>query len=116
MTSGNGKRTGYDSFALSGLRLSDDSGRFVEYDLNSAYAGRTLLDIVQGCMGSNRVNTASSAWNAGLCSNVGTQKSSSGSFGAFSLSTVLRIGVGDGQTGQSGDWALPTNGISNAQS
>ena len=57
-------------------------------------------------MGSNRYNTGSSTWTAGLCSNVGTRTSSSGSFGSFSLSSALRIGVGDGQSGQSYDWAL----------
>ena len=87
----------------------------MEYKLNKGYAGRTLLSIVQGCMGSNRRNTGSSAWNAGLCSNVGTRTSSSGSFGSFSLSDVLRIGVGDGHSGQSADWALlmPLNGNAN---
>ena len=78
----------------------------MEYKLNKGYAGRTLLSIVQGCMGSNSKNTGSSAWNAGLCSNVGTRTSSSGSsFGSFSLSSVLRIGVGNGGS-DSYDWAL----------
>ena len=97
---------------LSGLRLSDSSGRFVAYELKGAYAGRTLLSIVQGCMGNKRFNTNSAAWRAGQCSNVGTQtSSSSGSFNGFSLSSVLRIGVGDGQVNDE-DWALlmPLNG------
>ena len=100
---------------LYNLRLSDNSSRFVEYKLNDGYAGRTLLSIVQGCMGSNRTNTGRSAWTAGLCSNVGTRtSSSSGYFGSFSLSSVLRIGVGDGQ-GNSEDWALlmPLSGNAN---
>ena len=87
---------------ISSLRLSDASGRFVEYKLNKGYAGRTLLSIVQGCMGSNRRNTGGSAWRNGLCSNVGTRTSSSGS---FYPSPVLRIGVGDGGY-DSYDWAL----------
>ena len=102
----------YDNMPLSNLRLSDDSGRFVEYKLRSGYAGRTLLSIVQGCMGSSRRNTGSSGWRSGLCSNVGTRTSYSGSFGSgFSLSRVLRIGVGDGQNNAE-DWALlmPLNG------
>ena len=109
--SSTGKQAAYDKMPLSTLRLSDSSGRFVEYKLNKGYAGRTLLSIVQGCMGSYRRNTASSAWNAGRCSNVGTRTSSSGSFGSFSLSEVLRIGVGDGQNAGA-DWALlmPLNG------
>ena len=99
---------------VSGLRLSDSSGRFVEYKLNDGYAGRTLLSIVQGCMGSNRRNTGSSAWNDGLCSSVGTRTSYSGSFGLLSLSSVLRIGVGDGGN-DSYDWALlmPLSGNAN---
>ena len=49
-----------------------------------------------------------------MCSNVGTRTSSSGSFGSFSLSSVLRIGVGDGQV-NSDDWALlmPLSGNGN---
>ena len=103
--SGSGKRTAYDTLPVSRLRLSDSSGRFVEYNLNAGYAGRTLLSIVQGCMGSSRANTGSSKWNAGLCSNVGTLVSSSGSFGNFLVSSTLRIGVGDGYA-NSDDWAL----------
>ena len=83
---GSGKRAAYDTMPLYSLRLSDSSGRFVEYKLNDGYAGRTLLSIVQGCMGSNRRNTGGQAWRTGLCSNVGTRTSSSGSFGSFSLS------------------------------
>merc|ERR1719201_2276477 len=103
--SGSGKRAAYDHSPVSFLRLSDSSGRFVEYKLNKGYAGRTLLSIVQGCMGSNRYNTDTSAWRAGLCSNVGTRTSSSGSFTGGSVSSVLRIGVGEGQV-NSYDWAL----------
>ena len=112
VTTGSGKRAVYDTLPLSSLRLSDSSGRFVEYKLNDGYAGRTLLSIVQGCMGSNRRNTGSSAWRSGRCSNVGTRTSYSGSFGSrFSLSQVLRIGVGDGNS-DANDWALlmPLNG------
>ena len=114
VSSGSGKRAAYDTLPVSSLRLSDSSGRFVEYKLNDGYAGRTLLSIVKGCMGSSRQNTGSSAWNAGLCSNVGTRTSSSGSFGSFSLSEVLRIGVGDGGS-DNPDWALlmPLSGNAN---
>ena len=105
VSSGFGKRAAYDYSPISSLKLSDSSGRFVEYKLNDGYAGRTLLSIVQGCMGSRRHNTGSSTWTAGLCSNVGTRTSSSGSFGSFSLSDVLRIGVGDGHV-NGYDWAL----------
>ena len=56
-------------------------------------------------MGSNRRNSGSSDWKAGLCRNVGKLRSSSGSFGRFSVSSTLRIGVGDGGS-DSNDWAL----------
>ena len=115
VSSGSGKRAAYDQLPISSLRLSDSSGRFVEYKLNNGYAGRTLLSIVQGCMGSNRRSTGGSAWRNGLCSNVGTRtSSSSGSFTGGSLSSVLRIGVGDGQV-NSDDWALlmPLSGNGN---
>ena len=105
VNSGEGKRVAYDVLPVSNLRFSDSTGRFVEYKLNKRYAGRTLLSIVQGCMGSNRQSTSSSAWGAGLCSDVGARTSSSGSFGWFSLSEVLRIGVGDEQN-DGDDWAL----------
>ena len=111
---GSGKRKEYNTLVVSRLRFSDKSGRFVEYDLNDGYAGRTLLSIVQGCMGSNRRNTGSSDWKAGLCRNVGTLRSSSASFGRFSVSPTLRIGVGDGGS-DSSDWALlmPLQGNAN---
>ena len=114
VTSGSGKRAAYDTLPVYSLRFSDSSGRFVQYKLNKGYAGRTLLSIVKGCMGSIRQNTGSSAWNAGLCSNVGTRTSSSGSFGSFSLSEVLRIGVGDGGS-DGNDWGLlmPLSGNGN---
>ena len=114
VSSGSGKRAAYDTMPIFNLRLSDSSGSFVEYKLNDGYAGRTLLSIVQGCMGSNRRSTGGSAWRAGLCSNVSTRTSYSGSFGSFSLSSVLRIGVGDGGS-DSYDWALlmPLSGNAN---
>ena len=115
VNSGSGKRAAYDTLPLSNLQLSDGSGRFVEYKLNKGYAGRTLLSIVQGCMGSNRRSTGGSAWRNGLCSNVGTRtSSSSGSFTGGSLSSVLRIGVGDGGS-DTYDWALlmPLSGNGN---
>ena len=65
-------------------------------------------------MGSYRQNTGNTNWFIGLCSNVGTRTSCRGTFGGFSLSSVLRIGVGDGQNNIH-DWALlmPLNGNAN---
>jgi hypothetical protein len=59
VSSGNGKRAAYDAMSITGLRLSDASGRFAEYDLSPAYAGKTLQSIVSTCMGSNRNNNNS---------------------------------------------------------
>ena len=111
---GSGKRPAYDNLPISNIRLSDGSGRFVDYKLNKGYAGRTLLSIVQGCMGSNRRNEGGSRWNNGLCNNVGKLTSYSGSFTGGSLSSVLRIGVGNGGS-DTNDWALlmPLNGNAN---
>ena len=105
VVSGQGKRSVYNTLAITRLRFSDNSGRFVEYALNPKYKRRTLLSIVQECIGNKRSNDGSSAWDSGLCNNVGKLRSKSGSFGRFSVSSVLRIGVGD--TGSDrGDWAL----------
>ena len=114
---GDGKRSTYDTLNITRLRFSDSYGRFAEYDLNPKYAGRTLLSIVQGCMGSNRRNDRDDAWKAGRCSNVGKLRASSGSFGKFKVSPVLRIGVGDASNRkkQNYDWALlmPLQGNAN---
>merc|ERR1711881_119264 len=104
--SGSGKRVAYDTTPVYSIRLSDASGRFAEYKLNPGYAGRTLLSIVQKCMGSARTNTNAAKWRSGYCTNVGTKTSSKGSFPSkHPLSSKLRIGVGDGQK-DSPDWAL----------
>jgi len=98
-----GKRTAYDSLALSSVRFSDDSGQFAEYTLSSAYAGQTLLQIVVNCMGgSTRSNDGSSTWTNGHCDSVGILTSSSG---ISNLDNNLRIGVGDASN-DGLDWAL----------
>jgi hypothetical protein len=111
VSSGNGKRAAYDTLAISGIRFSDVTGRFAEYDLGANYAGKTLQSIVSTCMGSNRNNNNSPAWKAGQCSNVGKLASSNGVSG---VSQVLRIGVGDGSA-DGVDWALfmPVTGNGN---
>jgi len=102
VSSGAGKRAAYDTLMISRLRFGDASGRWVEYELNPTYAGKTLQSIVSSCMSSNRMNNNSAAWQAGQCSNVGKLTSSHSVSG---VSQVLRIGVGDGQNDGS-DWAL----------
>jgi len=99
-SSGTGKRSAYNTKPISQLRFRDAGGSYVTYQLSSAYAGRTLLSIVNGCMGSSRSNDGSSTWDNGLCQNVGTVVASSGR----SYSS-LRIGVGD-TSNDAADWAL----------
>jgi len=101
VTSGNGKRAAYDTLALTGLKFSDASGRYIEYRLSCAYSGKTLLGIVQQCMGSDRSNTNSATWRSGHCT-IGTHTSSNSVSGYGSL----RIGVGDGHEIHGEDWAL----------
>ena len=110
MTSGDGKRSAYDTDTIVALRFQDAAGSYAEYALTSPYSGRTLLSIVQGCMGSLRSNTGGTAWANGQCTNVGTLVSSSGVTGA----AALRIGVGDGGA-DTADWALfmPVSGNGN---
>jgi len=107
---GDGKRGAYDSAALTGINFTDSSGRFAAYNLTPAFRGKTLLQIVTGCMKNDTSNTGSSLWSSGHCTNVGSVQNSSG------LTTVspLRIGVGDGQA-DALDWGLfmPVSG--NAQ-
>ena len=101
VSSGYGKRSAYDSTAISELMFEDAAGKYARYSLTSSYTGRTLLSIVQGCLGTSPPsNTGSSTWTNGHCT-VGTLTGSSGLSGV----TSLRIGVGDGSA-DSADWAL----------
>ena len=111
VSSGNGKRSTYNTMPLSTIRFSDASGSYAEYKLNSGFAGKPLLLIVQKCMGSNRHNRGGTRWRNGYCTNAGTLKSSGGS---IRPSTHLRIGVGDGGS-DSADWCLfmPLSGNGN---
>ena len=94
------KTSDYNTLGLTGLRFEDAGGRYVNYKLGAQYAGKTLLQIVLGCMGSSRSNTGSSSWDNGLCSNVAAVVTSQGV-----PAQRLRIGVGDGGA-DSSDWAL----------
>ena len=95
----------YDRTPLRGLMFSDGQGWWIEYSLDSGFAGRTLLSIVTGCMNGDRTqHSAETKWRNGHCS-IGTRTRSAGVSG---YSSRLRIGVGDSGSGSSDtdDWAL----------
>ena len=96
-----------------GLTLEDSSNRRVEYILRAGYAGRSLLDIVDKCMGGDEAlgNNNSLAWQQGHCT-IGDVMSSAGA--GLSGVGALRVGVGDGQV-NSRDWAvlMPLTGNGN---
>jgi len=98
----NGKRKAYDTAALAAVRFSDSSGAFAEYDLMAPYLNRSLLQIVQQCMGDDRSNTGSLAWSVGHCSSVGRLASAAG---IPNVAPRLRIGVGDDPADRF-SWAL----------
>ena len=106
-SSGDGKRAAFDSLTLKSVTLSDASGKYAAYTLKSAYTGKTMLAIVQGCMGNVRAQGGSSStpqFGAGYCT-IGDLTAHSGLTGQSSL----RIGVGDSSNGASSDaadWAL----------
>ena len=97
------KKEAYDTLPLKGLRLEDDSGRVVDYELSQAFAGQTLLAIVQSCKPRFLANDNSVKWRSGWCDNVATVVSSNNI--PTGLHTVLRIAVGDGSN-DGDDWAL----------
>ena len=101
-SSGCGTRGNYYDLPIQALRMADDSGSYVEYTLTAPYSGRSLYSIVTECMGSDRTNDGSSLWDNGHCVGVASLSGSSGVSGADDL----RIGVGDGSSGGSSDWAL----------
>jgi len=100
VTEGRGKRAAYDGMPVTSLRFSDSSGAWAEYDLTAPYSGRSLLTIVQDCMGADRFNDGGWKWQHGHCS-VGILKSSRD---IASAATQLRIGVGDGSVDNTLDW------------
>ena len=105
VSAGTGKRAAYNMLALRALTFKDDRNFYVQYSLASSYSGKTLLAIVQGCMGSDRSQSSSETkWRNGHCT-IGSRLASSGVSG---VSNVLRIGVGDSASGSSdtSDWAL----------
>ena len=102
VSSGYGKRDAFDATPITEVMFEDAAGKYVQYTLTSSYTGRTLLDIVQSCVGTTPTsNTGSTTWGSGHCTNVGTLTGQSG----FTTATSLRIGVGDGSV-DGPDWAL----------
>eukprot|EP00927_Polykrikos_kofoidii_P065056 TRINITY_DN60853_c0_g1_i1.p1 TRINITY_DN60853_c0_g1~~TRINITY_DN60853_c0_g1_i1.p1 ORF type:complete len:718 (+),score=97.71 TRINITY_DN60853_c0_g1_i1:103-2256(+) len=99
--SGNGKRSFYDHGEIVGVRFEDSAGSFAEYILLDEFTRRPLLEIVQECMSGAIANDGSEEWNSGHC-HVGELIDSSG---ISDISSLLRIGVGDG-TNDANDWAL----------
>jgi hypothetical protein len=95
VTSGHGKRSAYDDDKLTGLRFSHTGGGTRTFVLKPSYSGKTLLQIVNECMGSASQNTPSAAWRNGHCKI------------AEGFEAGLRIGVGDGSADYP-DWALFT--------
>ena len=122
---GVGRRCGYSNLALAALRFTDSSDNYAQYTLNSDYQNMTLLQIVRQCFGceygceyfgycydycSSRNNNGGPAWLNGHCT-VGYLTESRG--GHFASN--LRLGVGDGSSDDSDDWALfmPAEGNGN---
>jgi len=109
---GEGKRDAYDSFSLTGLRFEDDDGSFIQYELNVPYRGKTLLKIVQGCLGENpqlRRQPGSPIWNKGVCHDVGFIDGYAGVGWSVDVDVKpenLRIGVGGASSSDLNDYVL----------
>ena len=109
---GEGKRIAYDTFSLTGLRFEDDSGRFIEYELNVPYRGKTLLKIVQGCLSEDpqtRRHVGTPAWTKGVCPDVGFMDGYAGvgwSVDADVKPENLRIGVEGSSSTDRHDYVL----------
>ena len=106
VTTGSGKRAAYDTTPISALTFADARGRSVRYGLYSKYTGKSLLQIIQGCMKNDRIQRANrSIWSSGHC-HIGVRTSWTGILGT---DRFLRIGVGDSRSNSSSDrsdWAL----------
>eukprot|EP00435_Cladocopium_sp_Y103_P064458 s1182_g26.t1 len=62
-----GKREAYDLAPLVAVRFEDTAGGFLEFELLGDFRNRSLLSIVTRCMGSDRENDGSRAWQMGHC-------------------------------------------------
>eukprot|EP00439_Symbiodinium_sp_Y106_P032464 s4410_g3.t2 len=76
-----GKTPAYDTAGLVGVRFEDTAGGFIEFQLFEKFRGRSLLSIVNECMGGDRENDGSTAWRSGHCK-VGKAASTFGIAGA----------------------------------
>ena len=76
-----GKTPAYDTAGLVGVRFEDTAGGFIEFQLFERFRGRSLLSIVNECMGSDRENDGSAVWQSGHCK-VGKAASTFGIAGA----------------------------------
>ena len=109
---GEGKRGAYDLFSITGIRFEDDAGRFIQYELNLPYRGKTLLKIVQGCLSEDpqtRRQAGSLIWHKGVCPDVGRLVGYAGvrwSADGNASPDSLRIGVGGSSSSDLEDYAL----------
>jgi len=96
-----GKREAYDTARLLGVRFEDTAGGFLEFDLLEEFRNRTLLQIVNTCMGADRHNDGSFVWRMGHC--VAGRLSST--FGVPRPAAHLRIGFA-GPFNEERNWVL----------
>jgi peptidoglycan hydrolase CwlO-like protein len=103
VTSGDGKRSAYDTLPLRKIRITDSNGNDIIWDLQQQYRGQTILSIVSNALPSKErsINNGSATWTNGHA-NIGTLIQNNRSKNGVSN---LRIGVGDG-TSDDYDWAL----------
>ena len=103
VTSGDGKRSAYDTLPLRKIRITDSDGNDIIWDLQQQYQGQTILSIVSNALPSKEQsrNNGSATWTNGHA-NIGTLIQNIRNKNNVSN---LRIGVGDGSS-DSKDWTL----------
>ena len=108
-----GKTSAYDDLELAAVILEDDGGVSANYILTDTFREKSLLAIVQECIGRSGYtgdedtieNTNTALWKNGHCSIAVLDTSSSTGAGRVTFSSELRIAVGDGST-DAPDFAL----------
>eukprot|EP00729_Bicosta_minor_P017363 gene17363-32292_t len=108
-----GKTSAYDDLELAAVILEDDGGVSANYILTDTFREKSLLAIVQECIGFSGYtgdedtigNTNTALWKNGHCSIAVLDTSSSTGAGRVTFSSELRIAVGDGST-DAPDFAL----------